>query len=239
MHNNVPQTPAHCRLYAIGDIHGRKDLLDQLLNLINEDAKTAHGLDKILILLGDYIDRGPDSQGVLDRLADLQAGRILKGFKFHFLKGNHEEAMLSFLSSIDAKTWLSFGGQETVESYGLNAKQPPEVIRKTFLQAMPMTHRHILRDLEFRVVYGDYAFVHAGIRPGVSWADQKPDDLLWIREDFCNFTQPFEYMMVHGHTPVQEPTIKANRIAIDTRAWTSNLLSCLVLQGTEQRFLQT
>ncbi|PHS79235.1 MAG: hypothetical protein COB59_03050 [Rhodospirillaceae bacterium] len=239
MNKQYPKTPENTCIFAIGDVHGRLDLLEQMLKKIRLEAKKCPQPRKILVMLGDYVDRGPDSRGVLDRLVDLQNGKILKGFEVHLLKGNHEEAMLSFLAKKDPTTWLSNGGAQTVSSYDLDPKQSLKVLRPAFLKALPKPHRKVLRALKFGMVLGDYGFVHAGVRPGVAWADQDPDDLLWIRADFLNFKQDHEHMIVHGHSPAPAPVELPNRIGIDTKAWETGTLTCLVLQGLDRRFLST
>ncbi|MBL4747811.1 MAG: serine/threonine protein phosphatase [Magnetovibrio sp.] len=239
MHTQYPRPPANTRIYAIGDVHGRLDLLDALLAKIADDATYGENLQIVLVMLGDYIDRGPDSRGVMQRLDDLQSGRIFKECEIHLLKGNHEESMMSFLANRDQATWLTFGGRATLNSYGVNPKQSPKAVRRDFLKALPKSHRKILRTLKFNVSLGDYGFVHAGVRPSIAWADQNPNDLLWIREEFVNSDVHHDLMIVHGHSPTSEPTERANRIGVDTKAWTSGILTCLVMQGTHRRFIST
>jgi len=239
MSKEYPKTPENTCIFAIGDVHGRLDLLNQILQKIRVEAQKCTQHHKILVMLGDYIDRGPDSRGVLDRLAEVQKGKILKDFDVHLLKGNHEETMLSFLAEKGPATWLVNGGDQTVSSYGLDPKQNLKDLRPAFLKALPKSHRKVLRKLKFGVVLGDYGFVHAGVRPGVAWADQEPDDLLWIRAAFLNFKQDHEHMVVHGHSPNKAPVELSNRIGIDTKAWESGKLTCLVLQGLDRRFLST
>jgi serine/threonine protein phosphatase 1 len=239
MNIQYPKTPENTRIYAIGDVHGRRDLFDQLLQHIAEDAKDDQGRQHILVMLGDYIDRGPDSRGVLDRLEDLRSGEWLPGFTVHLLKGNHEDCMMSFLANMDSRTWLACGGAQALRSYGLDPKQPPQTLSKALLKALPKAHRDILRSLKFSVTIGDYAFVHAGVRPGIAWSDQDPNDLVWIRAAFLDSKEMFDHMIVHGHSPTKVPTVRANRIGIDTEAWASGTLTCLVLQGAMRRFIST
>jgi len=239
MNEQSPKTPKNTRIYAIGDVHGRLDLLDQLLGQIDIDAKTGPNLNKILVMMGDYIDRGPDSQGVISRLDDLKNARILDDFTVHFLKGNHEDSMMSFLANQDKASWLAFGGVQTVLSYGLNPKQNPDTLRALFLKALPKTHREILRTLKFCISIGDYGFAHAGVRPGVAWNNQDPNDLLWIRAEFLKSKDRHDRMIVHGHSPSQDPIVLPNRIGIDTEAWSSNTLTCLILEDDQRRFLST
>lgn len=246
-----PLAPAKSRIYAIGDVHGRLDLLDTLLGQIAADATSpATPHRRVLVLLGDLIDRGPDSQGVLERIVHLTQGRgfwrhlfkndPLAGFELQILKGNHEESMLQFLAGdTDGEQWRANGGTEAIKSYGLDPQQSPNALRAALLNALPRSHRRVLRDLKLSHIEGDYAFVHAGVKPNVPWAEQNPDDLLWIRTDFTKSNVDFGYCIVHGHSPVVSPEIRANRIAIDTKAWASGKLTCLVLEDTSQRFLST
>lgn len=236
-----PTTPPATRIYAIGDVHGRLDLLDALLAQIAKDANAMDAPERlVLVLLGDLIDRGPHSQGVVQRAYELVRGERMSGFEIHVLKGNHEQAMLQFLAGENEGTqWLANGGIEALASYGINAIQAPERLRQAFQDALPQTHRRLLRDLALTHVEGDYAFVHAGVRPGVAWTDQREEDLLWIRREFTDSMADFGYFVVHGHSARDTPEVCANRANIDTRAWSSGVLTCLVLQGQAQRFLST
>jgi len=242
MSKKSPRTPRKTRIYAIGDIHGRADLLDRVLTKIDTDAQKTPIAHKILVMLGDYIDRGPESARVLARLGDLRAERILDGFKIHLLKGNHEERMLDFLvghNERESAAWLANGGANTLASYGLNLKHDQSTLRRELNSTLPRSHKFILRSLQYCVIEGDYGFVHAGVRPGIPWQDQNPADLLWIRDKFLNSNADFGPMIVHGHAAGRAPDIRTNRINIDTRAWSSDILTCLVLEGTKRRFLST
>ncbi len=231
--------PSDTRVYAIGDIHGRRDLLDKLLTRIKRDAQSAPKR-RVLILLGDYVDRGPDSAGVLERVAALSDGKVLNGFKTVMLKGNHEDMMLRFLDGRDKNgQWLENGGAQTVESYGLNVKASNGKLRHALLDALPRSHRRVLKDLKLRHEEGGYGFAHAGVRPGVTWERQTPSDLVWIRRTFLDSDYDFGRVVVHGHTPTTEPVVKKNRIGVDTRAWESGTLTCLVLEKSSHRFLTT
>ena len=165
-----PKAPPGSCLYAVGDVHGRLDLLDNLLKQIERDGKTAPPKTRrVLVLLGDLIDRGPDSRGVLDRVAELLKGKRLPGFAVHVLKGNHEDAMLRFLAGVEGgEVWLANGWRATVESYGVNPDLGSESLRPALLAALPKAHRRVLRTLEMSHVEGDYAFVHAGVRPAIA-----------------------------------------------------------------------
>ncbi|WP_108683029.1 metallophosphoesterase family protein [Methyloceanibacter sp. wino2] len=229
-------------VYAIGDIHGRSDLLTELLALIESDAAAAGTAAKTLVFLGDYVDRGPDSRGVIELLsADLPPG-----FDTHFLKGNHEQFLLDFLddpSSLDG--WLRNGGEQTLRSYGVDIDglqdrhAPPMAWREAFLEALPEAHLRFLTTLELKCVVGDYVFVHAGLRPGVPLDRQVPQDLLWIRHEFLDSEEPFGKIVVHGHTPERTPVVRPNRIGIDTGAVFSGSLTALRLENGTRAFLRT
>ncbi len=236
-----PKVPPGTVVYAIGDIHGELRLLDDLLDAIRADAERLEPARRVVVFLGDYVDRGPDSRGVLDRLI----GRPLPGFETHFLMGNHEAAMLDFLEDpVAAMGWLRFGGLETLGSYGALGA-PGTVIparcmgwRDALKKALPPAHLDFLRALNLYVVVGDYAFVHAGIRPGRPLDAQVADDLLWMRDPFLTDRRRHEKVIVHGHTVVDAPELLENRIAVDTGAYASGVLTALVLNGEERRFLQ-
>lgn len=230
--------PPGKRLYAIGDIHGCADLLDRLIDLIAEDAG---GLDKAqLIFLGDYIDRGPDSKGVLDRLIRLdeeQPSAI-------FLKGNHEAIMLDFLKDPNEMLhWLDWGGEETLESYGLDdiLGRDGEDLADELAQKMPKPHRKFLENLALTHIEGDYLFVHAGLRPGLSLEEQQEDDLLWIRGRFhkANADERPPYTVVHGHQPLKKPLDAGWRIDVDTGACWSGRLTAVILENDKRRFIST
>lgn len=237
----APRVPDGIVVYAIGDVHGELGLLDGLLADVAEDARGRKGLAPVAVLLGDYVDRGPDSRGVIERLA----GDPLPGFTTHFLKGNHEEAMLGFIDDPAASVdWLRFGGAETLGSYGVRASVAAadadrcRVLRDQLGARLPDGHLDFLRSLETCVVYGDYAFVHAGIRPGRRLAAQNPRDLLWIRNPFLDSAIRHEKVVVHGHTIVDSPDVRHNRIGIDTGAYATGTLTAIVLEGESMRFLQ-
>lgn len=231
-------------VYAVGDIHGRYDLFKRLLGeLVGDAAARARGRRPIIILCGDYIDRGPDSAEVLAALTWLRARH---DYETHFLLGNHEQAMLRYIDDPeDGRPWIGFGGAETLRSYGVAppdvADEPDDHIeaRDRLLGAMPASHLHMLHSLERLVTIGDYAFCHAGIRPGRSLADQSLDDLLWIREPFLGSTQRFEKIIVHGHSwSGPDPVIRANRIGIDTGAYETGVLTCIRIEDDELSLLQ-
>ncbi len=231
------RAPEGERLYAIGDIHGCARLLDDLMALIREEKGDAM---QQLIFLGDYVDRGPDSKGVIDRLVDIRAG-VPNAI---FLKGNHEQAMLGFLTHPDHnEEWLHWGGDKTLESYGVEEiwRKHPVDLSAELATRLPAAHRLFLESLELWRVVGDYAFVHAGFKPGVSLEDQKEEDCLWIRSEFHN-AEPSarpEKFVVHGHHPVKKPHDAGWRINTDTGAVWSDTLTAAVLEGTTRRFIST
>jgi serine/threonine protein phosphatase 1 len=228
-------------IYAIGDVHGRADLLDVLLNRIEED-RAGHSAP-VLIFLGDYIDRGADSRAVVERLLALKREQI---FDVRFLKGNHEKAMLDFMrQSSLGPAWLSFGGAETLFSYGVRAPLPggtPEDMRRAaeaLRVALPRDHFEFYKELELFVRYGDYLFVHAGLKPGKPLELQIEDDMLTIREPFMRSSRKWPFVVVHGHTPEPNVHIDSRRIGVDTGAYATGRLSAVRLQGENVTVLST
>lgn len=238
-----PAAPPGQRLYAIGDIHGRADLLDQLHDLILKDRAGADAETQcIAIYLGDYIDRGPDSRAVIDRLVH----DPLPGFETVHLCGNHDDFLLRFLEDPSiAPLWLANGGDATLSSYGIESAPSLETtadlsaLRDDLLAHLPDDHRRFFRALAYRYTAGDYFFTHAGVRPGIGLDIQDPYDLMWIREEFLNSRADFGKVVVHGHTPAEAVEDRPNRIGIDTGAVFTGRLSCAVLEGPERRFLAT
>lgn len=234
--------PRGMRVYAIGDIHGRLDLLERLLDQIARDAASARDLVKHLVFLGDYVDRGPQSRAVIDRLA---AGPP-SGFGAIHLRGNHEAALLDALDDprVGAR-WIAFGGGATLSSYGVAPPAEDASLerlvetQRRFRAALPPQHLDFLRRLRTCVTIGDYHFVHAGIRPGVPLDRQRDSDRLWIREEFLHSYADHGKVVVHGHTIAPQPEVRSNRIGIDTGAFATNRLTALVLEGTDRRFLCT
>lgn len=238
----LPRVPANRRIYAIGDVHGRADLLVQLHEQIARDGARGGADQHAIVYLGDYVDRGPDSSRVLDILA----GGPPPGFEAVYLKGNHEDLMLTFLEAgTMLRAWLSNGGAATMKSYGvgtlgiLMGESGVERIRRKLSEAVPPPHMALLGGLSLTHREGDYLFVHAGIRPGLDLDRQDETDLLWIRHDFLDAEEDFGCVVVHGHTITAGPDIRRNRIGIDTGAYDSGRLTCLVLEGAERRFLST
>jgi len=228
------------RVFAIGDIHGRLDLLQILLDLIGDRCK-ADAEEPILIFLGDYVDRGPQSAQVLDRLIALHG----EGRRTRFIGGNHEEAMGRFLDSpLEGLAWLDYGGRETVASYGLSAPDKDADsaewldFHKAFSRAVPKAHRRFLWGLEDAVELGDYLFVHAGVDPDRPLQSQSPHDLRWIRGKFLRNTRPLGKLIVHGHTPSNAPYADDVRLGIDTWAYKSGVLTAVELTGSARTFHQ-
>src|SRR6266496_4684836 len=229
-----------CRAYVIGDIHGRSDLLDRMVDLISRDLETSPVGDCLTVTIGDYIDRGPDSRGVLDRLT-----RNPFPTRFVALKGNHEALFETFLSDPSvAEQWRRLGGLETLHSYGIPVASLMigkgfEEASSALRQAVPQEHLSFLASLKLSMSVGEYFLCHAGVRPGVPLEHQRPEDLLWIRDEFLSSTRNFGKVVVHGHTPTESPQVLPNRINIDTGAFVTGRLTCLVLEGTSRRFIAT
>ena len=237
----VATAPEGKRLYAIGDIHGRKDLLEALHGLIEQDIAAHPDKTPVLVYLGDYVDRGPDSRGVIEALAGINP----PGVERTFLLGNHEDAMLAFLRDPEsAAPWLEVGGLQTLASYGVDAGPPSSPddladMATSLAEALPDHHRAFLDGLSLWKVQGDYLFVHAGIRPGTPIARQAVEDVLYIREPFLSATEPHDYVIVHGHHVSDQPVARPNRIGIDTGAFATGCLTCLILDGTSRTFFST
>jgi serine/threonine protein phosphatase 1 len=234
--------PAGKVVWAVGDIHGRLDLLDRLLSAVVDSDQVGDGPIPTLVFLGDYIDRGSQSCGVIDRLVDLADD---PAFETHFLKGNHEDKMLEFLEdpSVGA-AWCDYGGAQALESFGLKIpvlKHRPEgwtALSSDLAHRLTSRQRAFLESLEYSVSIGGYFFAHAGARPGVPLEDQSDHDLMWVRGSFLNSETRFERVVVHGHTPTDAPHIDHRRIGIDTRAYESGVLTAVRLEGQAHRFLQ-
>lgn len=228
-------------IYAIGDIHGRADLLESLLDRIDEDSDGFDG-DIHIVFLGDYIDRGFQSRQVVDILLSQR----LTGYSSHFLKGNHEEALLSFLSDAEfGPKWAAYGGRETMVSYGV---KPPRSMalnsewqsaHNEFLKSLPNSHLSFFRGLPTRLRIGGYGFVHAGMRPGRSFDDQNDYDVMWIRDEFLSCDTGFDVKVVHGHTPTDVPYNDDRRINVDTGAYFTGRLTAAKLNGRSVEFIAT
>lgn len=234
--------PAGEVVYAIGDIHGRADLLDQLLGEIGADIAAHPDVGARMVTLGDYIDRGAESRRVIDRLIDLQRdGR----FRMTALRGNHEEAMLGFLHEPETgPSWCEFGGRETLLSYGVIAprgrrREDWVAARDALLAALPEAHLRFLAGLDAYAQFGDYVFVHAGLKPRVPLERQVAEDMLWIREEFLDAPPWSAQVVVHGHTPSTEPMEAPGRIGVDTGAYATSILTAVRLEGDQRRYIQT
>ncbi len=233
--------PPGKRLYAVGDIHGRLDLLDDLLGRIEDDILARPIETAAVVFLGDLIDRGPDSAGVVERL------RTLDDFpaKSLFLLGNHEEVMLRVLDGEPglAYDWLGFGGDTCVESYGVASAtlqaMDEQRIAEVLGAAIPTSHVTFLKSFGDTFSFGNYLFVHAGIRPGIAIGEQQPHDLRWIRTPFLNDTHDHGCMVVHGHTISDGIDRRPNRIGIDTGAYRTGVLTAAVIEESDLRFLAT
>ena len=235
-----PSLPAELRIYAIGDIHARLDLLDNLLAQISSDISQRPAARPLCVFLGDYIDRGPSSRETIDRLIDHSETN-----ESVFLRGNHEQIAIKCLTDRRLfDQWLRLGGLQTLVSYGVpaetvsNGRQIAE-LQSSFHSSLPQTHFRFFRDLKNSFECGDFFFAHAGVRPNVELADQSERDLLWIREEFLSSKDEFGKIIVHGHTPTHEVEVTPNRINIDTGAFATGCLSCLVLEGDELSVMDT
>lgn len=232
--------PEGLRVYAVGDIHGRLDLFERLLKRIEADRARWTGEAEI-VLLGDYVDRGPDSAALLERLA----GDLPGWAHWTLLKGNHEQAMLDAIDGDRRalRAWLEYGGRETLRSYGASTRvalgNDDEAIVAELQARVPATHVDLLRRLALTRRLGDYLFVHAGIRPGVPVEAQAERDLLWIRSEFLDCKDDHGCVVVHGHSITREVSERPNRIGIDTGAYASGRLTALVLDGDRRRYMAT
>ena len=230
--------PPGRRIYAVGDLHGRLDLLDAALARVAADDAARSAAETELIFLGDLVDRGPDSAGVVERLRRLAAEQP----RTRFLLGNHEEVFLLALGGDEraVRLFCRIGGRETLISYGVSPEEYErlsyEEVAERLTALVPVAHREFLSGFEQLVVVGDYAFSHAGVRPGVPFAEQKVEDLRWIREPFLDHRGPLEKVVVHGHTIREEVEFRRHRIGIDTGAYATGRLTVLGLEG-EQRWI--
>ena len=240
--NHDPAGPDHYRAYAIGDIHGRNDLLQKLLGKIEADIASRKQGENLIVFLGDLIDRGPDSAGVVEFLRNYRPRDAVTVF----LGGNHEEVMLRILAGEKGRLladWLKFGGAECLASYGLDpmalAAESEVSALKAIKAAIPQAHADFLASFADTFRFGDYLFVHAGIRPGVGIAEQSQTDLRWIREPFLEDPKDHGFVVVHGHTISSKVEDRANRIGLDTGAYRTGILTALAVEGNERWFLDT
>lgn len=238
------RAPEGLALYVIGDIHGRLDLLRGLLRKIAVDiARHEAGAKRELVFLGDYVDRGPDSRGVIDLILATAGER---GFwTVTALKGNHEQALMQFMNEPELwPMWQGFGARETLLSYGVNppgaGSEPDDWARasRQLNAAVPPDHKRFLDELKLFADRGDYLCAHAGVRPGSPLNQQTEQDLLWIRDEFLRNERRLEKVIVHGHTPAEEAYVGAHRIGLDTGAYATNLLTAIKLKGEERVLIQ-
>lgn len=238
---SAPAGPTAARAYAIGDIHGRLDLLRELTAEIEADLRARPVERNYIVFLGDLIDRGPDSAGVIEFLRDYRG----LDSRMVFLAGNHEEFFLRVLNGEKGilDNWLEYGGRECVLSYGLPLERltalEEKCALKTLRETVPSSHLKFLNELSDTFRFGDYLFVHAGIRPGISLEDQSRRDLRWIREPFLSDSIDHGFVVVHGHTIAEKIVDRKNRIGIDTGAYRTGILTCLVIDGTDRKYIST
>lgn len=230
--------PSGQRVYVIGDIHGRLDLFEELIAAVERDDLNGADADTTIILLGDLVDRGPDSAGVIERARDWQAQRRVR-----ILAGNHEEMFLNAFDDLEVlRAFLKHGGRATIFSYGIKKNSYNDStlgqLQDLIARQVPQRDRDFLSSFEESVVIGDYLFVHAGIVPDVSLEDQKRSDKLWIREPFLRHEAAHSHMVVHGHTMMEDIQEKPNRIGIDTGAYRFGRLTALALEGDSKRYIQ-
>src|SRR4051812_44137267 len=239
--SQLPSGPRGQRAYVVGDIHGRLDLLDQLLAKIDEDLKARPVRKTLLVFVGDLIDRGPHSAQVIERLRTYRRA----GVRPIYLLGNHEEVLLRILGGDRGliPSWLRFGGVQCLESYGVNGKELARTKDQdavaTIQRAVPQKHVQFLESFIDTCRFGDYLFVHAGIRPGVELEQQSQTDLRWIREPFLYDETDHGFVVIHGHTISSGVDERANRIGIDTGAYRTGVLTALVIEGAERRLIDT
>ncbi len=230
-------------VYAIGDVHGRLDLFQTLTAAILADVEAHAPAERpLVVLVGDYVDRGPDSRGVIDALLAFEREPSVE---VEALRGNHEAAMLGFLMDVDTgPVWATWGGDATMRSYGVAAPPPNapqlewEEARQAFADALPRAHLDFLNGLPLSLMVGGYLFAHAGVRPGVAIERQAPEDLLMIRSPFLEHGRPLERVVVHGHTPEDEPYASPVRIGVDTGAYATGVLTAARLEADAVSFLQ-
>ncbi|MEM7663897.1 MAG: metallophosphoesterase [Pseudomonadota bacterium] len=229
------------RAYVIGDVHGRLDLLNDLLQLIEEDNDRRENKETIIVFLGDLIDRGPDSRGVIDLLSTAPPSFA----KCYFIKGNHEDVLVRGLEGEPRllTPWLKFGGQACAQSYGVDIGaihgQEEHVIEHVLLSAIPAAHINFMKNFYESIRFGDYLFVHAGLRPNVPLEQQSAKDMMGIRKEFLESDADFGCVVVHGHSVSDAVVIKDNRIGIDTGAYATGVLTALRIEDDDRSVIQT
>ena len=236
-----PEGPRGHRAYVVGDVHGRLDLLEHLLAKIHADLQRRPARKALLVFVGDLIDRGPSSAQVVERLRTYRR----EGVRSVFLLGNHEEVLLRILDGDQSliASWLKFGGLQCLQSYGVTLaklrRRPPDELIEIVRAAVPTAHVEFLQSFVDSCRFGDYLFVHAGIRPGIELEQQRQSDLRWIREPFLFDESDHGFVVVHGHTIRDEVDQQPNRIGIDTGAYRTGVLTALVIDGPERRLIDT
>lgn len=232
-------------VWVVGDIHGQDELFETVLRAVVRDLEANEASRGVLILLGDYIDRGIGSRRVIDQILHLRERLEQIGAKFVTLMGNHEDLLLRFLEQpLSGPDWCNLGGRETLISYGVNV---PDAIHTegwhhaaaALIENMPRSHLEFFRTLPLCHTVGDYHCVHAGVRPGVALTDQKRDDMMWLRDAFLSDRRPFEKFIIHGHTPTPDVVWDDRRIGLDTGAYATGVLTALRLQADTRVLLQT
>jgi serine/threonine protein phosphatase 1 len=230
--------PDGLRIYAVGDVHGMAECLFELLARIDQDRAANPVGESRIVMLGDYTDRGPHSRDVVETLCELSERE-----DFICLRGNHDQWFDTFLTAPgEAEGFLHWGGIQTLASYGIDAVKEPRgdlELSRELARAVPAHHRRFLARLRHSYSAGDYFFCHAGVRPGIPLDYQDPHDLMWIRGEFHAHRGSFGKVVVHGHTPREQVEFHPNRINVDTRAFDTGILSCVVLEGDRQRIIQT
>lgn len=238
VHGRRPSLPPGVRIYAIGDIHGRIDLLDELFIRIETDIAAHPSISPAFVFLGDYIDRGASSRETINRL-------IAWGEIYHsiFLKGNHELLLLQCLDdSRFFDRWMRLGGLQTMMSYDVATdlmRGDVDKLQQFLRSALPDTHLRFFRNLQGSFSCGDFFFAHAGVKPAIGLEQQREEDLLWIRKEFFSCNEDFGKIVVHGHTPALQIEVQSNRINIDTGAYATNCLTCLVIQDNVLSVIDT
>ena len=235
-------TPCNMRIYAIGDVHGYLQLLRDIYRKIRTDLNANPTEEYKVVFLGDYMDRGPDSAGCVQFLIDLMA----EDDQVICLKGNHEDKLEKFLlNPLElADSFFTWGGLECTRSYDVDIATHPGTANDTFKardeldKNIPPEHKRFYSELGMSVTFGDYFFAHAGVRPGVPLTEQSDADLIWIRSEFIQNKTLYEKVIVHGHTPAYPMEILPNRINVDTCAYDTGILSCIVLEGTKYRVIE-
>lgn len=239
--NRLPEGARQYRAYVVGDVHGRLDLLDALLAKIDDDFAVSPARKAVIVLVGDLIDRGPCSAGVIERLRTYAR----PGVKLIFLLGNHEEIMLRILDGDVSliPQWLKFGGAQCLASYGIDpvelAMMGDAEALSAIRSAIPVHHSRFLQGFVDSFRFGDYLIVHAGIRPGIALDQQLQSDLRWIRQPFLEDDRDHGFVVVHGHSITDGVDERANRIGIDTGAYASGILTALVIDGPDRWYLDT